>query len=203
MFPRVFVDIPQAIVAGFMLYAAFVLTFFAWFYMIFTGRNPFFEFSSKAVRAYQRNYGYLFFLTSRYPPVSLEGDPNYATASQLGQGQLGRAKVLFRVILMIPVLIVWWVLGYGTALLGLVSWITLLIRRRLPRPLHEAMTAIIRFQGRILAYGLLLQDPYPRGLFGDRVTRSEVDAPSDVDQWTTARGLPCRYGRAGARRTAR
>ncbi|HWD95442.1 MAG TPA: hypothetical protein VG246_03385, partial [Acidimicrobiales bacterium] len=45
---RLFVAIPQLVFAVFMIYAAFILTFFAWFYMIFTGRNPFFEFSSKA-----------------------------------------------------------------------------------------------------------------------------------------------------------
>ncbi len=171
---RIFVAIPQLIFAVFMIYAASALTFLAWFYMIFTGRNPFFEFNAKAVRASVRCNGYLYFLTSRYPRISLEEDPEYVMASALEQGPLGRAKVLFRVILMIPALIVSWILGYGLALIGFVSWLIVLVRGKLPTSLHETIVAIIRFQGRVLAYVLLLQDPYPRGLFGDE--RSVVDA---------------------------
>ncbi len=177
-----------------MIYAASVLTFLAWFYMIFTGRNPFFEFTSKAVRAYERANGYLYLLTSRYPRISLEEDPEYVMASELEQGQLGRAKVLFRIILMIPVLIVSWILGYGLALIGFVSWIIVLIRGKLPTSLHEALVAIIRFQGRVLAYVFLLQDPYPRGLFGDKSTVVDADvAPfaerTDIEAMSSPLGI--------------
>jgi hypothetical protein len=178
---RLFVAIPQLVFAVFMIYAAFILTFFAWFYMIFTGRNPFFEFSSKAVRAYQRSSGYLYLLTSKYPRISLEEDPQYALVSELEQGQLVRMKVLFRVILMIPALVMVWILGYGLALLSFVSWVTLLIRGKLPTPMHQAIVAIIRFQGRVTSYALLLQDPYPRGLFGDKPSPHEPELAPSVE----------------------
>jgi hypothetical protein len=103
---RIFVAIPQAVFAVALTYAAVLLTFFAWFYMIFTGRNPYHAFNSKALRAYQRYSGYICLLTSTYPPFSLEEDPDYALTSELEQGQLVRMKVLFRIILVIPVLIV-------------------------------------------------------------------------------------------------
>jgi hypothetical protein len=137
------------------------------------------------VRAYQRCYGYIFFLTSTYPPFSLEEDPDYVMASRLEQGKLVRMKVLFRLILMIPVLVVTWGLGYGLFLLGFVSWLTLLIRGTLPKPMHDAVVAIIRFQGRVLAYVLLLQDPYPRGLFGDKATTVDDDAVLQADRAET------------------
>ena len=178
---RGFLVIPQFIFVFFMLYAASALTFLGWFYMIFTGRNPFFEFSAKAVRAYQRYAGYQYFLTSKYPRISLEEDPQYAMASALEQGQLVRMKVLFRVILMIPVLIVWWGLSYGMLLMGFFSWVILLIRGKLPRSMHQATVAIIRFQGRALAYVMLLQDPYPGGLFGDKANEAEESALANVD----------------------
>jgi hypothetical protein len=179
---RIFLVIPQAFFAGLVLYAAVFLTFFAWFYILFTGRHPYHDFNSKALRTYQRFTGYLYFLTSDYPAFSLDEDPNYALASQLDQGELGRAKVFFRIILMIPVGIVSWVLSYGLALLGFVSWIILLIRGTLPRPIHNAIVAIVRFNGRVAAYVLLLQDPYPRGLFGDKAPLAEYEVLSPLDQ---------------------
>jgi Domain of unknown function (DUF4389) len=172
---RIFLVIPQALFAGLVLYAALALTFFAWFYAIFKGRNPYHEFNAKALRTYQRFTGYLYLLTSAYPRFSLEEDPDYVLASQLEPGELGRAKVIFRIILMIPVVIVAWILSYGLTILGLISWVTLLIRGTLPRPLHNAIVAIIRFNGRVAAYVLLLQDPYPRGLFGDKTPIVEWD----------------------------
>lgn len=177
---RVFLVIPQLLFAGLLLYAAVALTFFAWFYAVFTGRNPYHEFNSKALRTYQRFTGYFYFLTSEYPPFSLDEDPDYAMASQLEQGELGRAKVLFRIILMIPALIVTWFLSYGLVILGFISWLILLIRGTLPRPLHNAVVAIVRFNGRVAAYILLLQDPYPRGLFGDKTATTDLDETSDL-----------------------
>jgi Domain of unknown function (DUF4389) len=155
------------------------LTFFAWFYMIFKGRNPYHDFNSKAVRAYERATAYAYLLTSDYPAFSLDEDPDYPIVSQLEQVPLVRMKVLFRLILMIPVCIVWFFLGYGLALLAFVSWITLLIRGTLPKPLHNAIAAIVRFIGRMNAYVLLLQDPYPWGLFGDKTSPAESTAHDD------------------------
>jgi hypothetical protein len=179
---RIFLVIPQVLFAGLVLYAAVFLTFFAWFYILFTGRNPYHDFNSKALRTYQRFAGYLYFLTSEYPAFSLDEDSNYVLVSQLDQGELGRAKVFFRIILMIPVAIVSWVLSYGLTLLGFVSWLILLIRGTLPRPIHYAVVVIIRFNGRVAAYVLLLQDPYPRGLFGDKDQVSEYGLSSSLDR---------------------
>jgi hypothetical protein len=172
---RIFVAIPQAVFAVALTYAAVLLTFFAWFYMIFTGRNPYHAFNSKALRAYQRYSGYICLLTSTYPPFSLEEDPDYALTSELEQGQLVRMKVLFRIILVIPVLIVAWILSFGILLMVIFSWFALLVRGTLPKTVHYAIAACIRFQGRVSAYLLLLQDPYPRGLFGDKASTLDVN----------------------------
>jgi Domain of unknown function (DUF4389) len=183
---RIIVALPQWVFAAFLLYGAWVLTLFAWFYMIFKGRNPYQDFNAKAVRAYQRALGYTYLLTSEYPPFSLDEVPDYPMASLLEPGALVRTKVLFRLILMIPVLIVWWILGFGLALLGFVSWVTLLIRGTLPKALHDSIAAIIRFDGRVLAYVLLLQDPYPRGLFGDKVPSTDTAVASEADHVAVA-----------------
>ena len=178
---RIFLVIPYALFAGFMVYAAALLTFFAWFCMIFTGRNPYHDFNSKALRAYQRYSGYSLLLTSKYPAFSLEEDPDYAITSQLEKGPLVRMKVLFRLILMIPVLLVDWIVSYGLILIVIFSWFTLLIRGKLPKTLHDTIAASIRFQGRVTGYVLLLQDPYPRGLFGDKITTPDGDDVLEID----------------------
>jgi hypothetical protein len=190
---RIFLVVPQLLFAGLVLYAAVFLTFFAWFYMLFTGRNPYHDFNSKALRTYQRFTGYLYFLTSEYPAFSLDEDPNYAMVSRLDQSDLGRAKVFFRIILMIPVLLVTWVLSYGLTLIGLLSWFILLIRGTLPRPIHNAVVAIIRFNGRVGAYVLLLQDPYPRGLFGDKTAPPTYEHSSPLDHSNSDSLLPTHF----------
>ena len=54
VFFRGFMALPQAVFAGGTLYVSIFLTFFAWFYMIFKGRNPYHDFNSKVVRVYVR-----------------------------------------------------------------------------------------------------------------------------------------------------
>ena len=48
-----------------------------------------------------------------------------------------------------------------------VTWLIVLIAGRMPRPLHEALAAALRYQTRVIGYFLMLTARYPGGLFGD------------------------------------
>ena len=48
-----------------------------------------------------------------------------------------------------------------------VTWLIVLIAGRMPRPLHEALAAAVRYQVRVSGYFLMLTAQYPGGLFGD------------------------------------
>src|SRR5215472_11852918 len=47
------------------------------------------------------------------------------------------------------------------------TWLIVLIRGRMPRPLYEAIAACLRYWARMKGYWYMLTDVYPSGLFGD------------------------------------
>jgi len=72
-FFRLILVIPQYIVLYFLDIVAFVLMFFAWWAILFTGKYPkgLFDFVAGYVRWNTRVTGYLSLLTDKYPPFSL------------------------------------------------------------------------------------------------------------------------------------
>jgi len=166
---RIFMVIPQLIVLGLLGLAAYVVTIIGWFAALVTGRLPAFaaDFLTGYLRWLTRVYAYTFLLTDVYPPFSLE-DADYPVRVAVAPGPLNRLAVLFRFFLLIPCGIVATILGYGAfTLVQLVSWLIVLITGRMPDPLHQALTAVLRYQIRTYAFGVMLTSAYPAGLFGD------------------------------------
>ncbi|HEY5103495.1 MAG TPA: DUF4389 domain-containing protein, partial [Acidimicrobiales bacterium] len=174
--------IPHLFVAGLVLEAAIFGAFFGWFVAIFTGRNPIQKFTVGALRWYSRVLSYGVFLTGVYPPFSLDEEPNYPIQVHLVPGRLGRVSVLFRIILMIPALVLNLLSVGGLEVLSVVAWLITLIRGTLPLSMHNAFAATIRFNTRVQAYLLLAQNPYPRGLFGDSTKSSPNETSSSLDE---------------------
>lgn len=172
---RPIMALPHTIVLWFLLIAAEILTVLAWFAILFTGRNPFHEYVTNVLRWLTRVNAYTYLLTDEYPPFSLSGDEGYPITTFLEPGSMSRVKVFFRIILAFPVGLVAAFVAFGTAFVGFFAWIITLIRGTLPEPIHNAFAASIRFQTRVSAYGWLVQDPYPRGLFGDQDNNSPVE----------------------------
>ena len=158
---------PHVIALFALFIGAYILTFLAWFAILFTGRNPFHNYVANVLRWSTRLNAYSYFLTDEYPPFSLKGDSGYPVATLLEASSMNRTRVFFRVVLYIPVAIVLSVVNLGMSILGIFAWLLTMIRGTLPAPLHDAFVASIRFMARAAAYGYLVQDPYPRGLFGD------------------------------------
>ena len=65
---RPIMAIPMLIVAGVLGYLVCVVALIAWFYILFTGRMH--EGMRNLITFSARTYGYLAFLTDRYPPFS-------------------------------------------------------------------------------------------------------------------------------------
>jgi hypothetical protein len=166
---RIFMVIPQFIVLTVLGVAAYVVTVIGFFGALFTGQLPAFAagFLTGYLRWMTRVYAYAFLLTDVYPPFSLE-DADYPVRVAVAPGRLNRLAVLFRFFLMIPCAIVLWVLSYGAfTLVQLVSWLIVLISGRMPHALHAALAAVLRYQVRTYAFGVMLTSAYPAGLFGD------------------------------------
>jgi len=187
---RLFLAVPQFIVLTFIGYAAEFLALLGWFAALVTRRNPFHRFIVGYIRWYARVLGYLYLLTDSYPPFSLEPSDDYPIDVSLDQSPLRRFAVLFRIVLLVPFALVTTLLSAGLSLVAVVAWFLTLIRGSLPTPLHDATHAALRYLLRVQAYALVVQDRYPRGLYGDasateaaagRASSTEHDDESDAE----------------------
>jgi hypothetical protein len=177
---RIILAIPQLVVLYVLGIAAEVVAVICWFAALVTGRLPagLAEFQVGYLRWTTRVYAYLFLLTDVYPPFEFE-ESDYPVRMRAEPGPLNRLAVLFRIILVIPALIVSVLLGYGVSFLVMfVTWLIVLIAGQMPRPLHEALAAVVRYEVRVHGYFLMLTARYPGGLFGDPATPAFGVAPA-------------------------
>jgi hypothetical protein len=166
---RLILAIPQVIVLYVLGIAAEVVALICWFAALFSGRLPdgLAGFQAGYLRWVTRFYAYVFLLTDVYPPFEL-ADAQYPVRLRAQPGPLNRLAVLFRIILVIPASIVATVVTYGLYFpVMFVTWLIVLVAGRMPRPLHEALAAVVRYQARVIGYFLMLTARYPGGLFGD------------------------------------
>jgi Domain of unknown function (DUF4389) len=177
---RVILAIPHMIVLWVLTIAAEVVALVCWFAALVTGRLPegLADFQVGYLRWATRFYAYLFLLTDVYPPFEF-ADAEYPIRLRAQPGRLNRLAVLFRIILVIPAGIVSALVSYGLSFLVMfVTWLIVLIAGRMPRPLHEALAAAVRYQTRVSGYFLMLTARYPGGLFGDPDTAAFGMAPA-------------------------
>ena len=168
---RLILVVPHMFLLFFLGIAALVVAFLGWWGALFTGRLPEFavNYLSGFMRWVLRYQAYLYLLTDVYPPFTLDDVPEYPVRLAIPERQrLNRAAVFFRFILAIPGMIVSAVATEGASSLVLfVAWLIALVNGHLPRPLHQALTALLRYQMRFYCYYWMLTPAYPRGLFGD------------------------------------
>jgi hypothetical protein len=166
---RAILAIPALICLYFVRYAVWVVLIIGWFGALFTGRLPGFaaRFLSGFQRWEARTYAYLLLLTDTYPPFGLL-DTDYPVFVTVSPGRLNPAAILFRTVLVIPAWIVATILWYGLGPIVMIpTWLIVLIRGRMPKPLYEAIAASLRYWVRMKAYWYMLTGVYPDGLFGD------------------------------------
>lgn len=166
---RLILAIPHFVVLFFLAIAALVVLVIGWFGALFTGRLSAFaaDFLAGYLRWQTRLYGYLLLLTDVYPPFSLADDPRYPIHVGIQPGRLNRLAVLFRIILGFPAWFMGLILADSLYPVGFAAWLIVLVRGTMPRPLHQAIAAVVRYQARVSGYMTLLTAEYPWGLFGD------------------------------------
>jgi hypothetical protein len=174
---RIVLAIPQLICLAFVRYAVLIVLVIGWFCALFTGRLPdsIAEFLARYQQWEIRQAAYLLLLTDAYPPFGWR-DSEYPVSVAVMPGRLNRIAVLFRVIIIVPAWLVWDILAYGLGMIMMfAAWLIVLTMGRMPRPLHEALAAIVRYWARLKGYWYMLTDVYPAGLFGDQpVAGSDV-----------------------------
>lgn len=160
--------LPHVVVLVLLSLLVIPLAVVGWFAALILGRLPrWIAVYQMSVIAYSiRVNAYGFMLVNEFPPFSLShGD--YPLRLELGASRLSRLKVLFRWLLAIPAAIVSAVASNGLLVFSPILWIVTLVLGRMPQPLFSVAAAVVRYQARYTAYGVLVTDAYPRRLFGD------------------------------------
>jgi hypothetical protein len=162
--PHVFILLTMAVGAG-------VVAFIGWFGALFTGRLPVFaaDFLTGYLRWLSRAQAYQYLLTDQYPPFTLD-DQDYPVRIAVSPGQeLNRAAVFFRFYLLIPAWIVTSVISYGAlTVFQFANWLIVLVNGQMPTTVHQALSSVLRYNYRVIAFALMLTSTYPAGLFGDQ-----------------------------------
>ncbi len=209
--------IPHFIVLAFLWAAFAVLTFVAFFAILFTGRYPrgIFDFNLGVLRWTWRVsfYSYGALATDRYPPFTLGEVPDYpATLDIAYPDRLSRGLVLVK----------WWLLAIPhyfvlAALLGwgysasdsdwaapglitvliVISGFVLLFTTRYPRGLFDFVLGLDRWVARVVAYVGLMTDSYPPFRL-DQGGEEPGGLPAEAAEPATA--APARERRGGAGR---
>jgi hypothetical protein len=177
-FFRLLLAIPHFIVVTFYFLAAEIVVIIAWFALLFTGRYPqgMYDFVAGALRYQTRVYGYAALLSDEYPPFS--GDPAAPYPVDLSIGppkpEYSRLKVLFRLILAIPVLIIQYAMQIVAQVGAFLAWIAIVILGRQPKGLQDMIVLGLSYQQRATAYLALLTEDWPP--FTDDTTGRTVEA---------------------------
>lgn len=205
--------IPHYIVLAFLWMAFVVLTFIAWFAILFTGRYPksIFDFNVGVLRWSWRvsYYSYGALGTDQYPPFTL-ADTDYPARFDVAYPErLSRGLVLVKTwLLAIPHYIIvglftsgliWYTteLGEsgntmaeaGAGLIGILVFIAgviLLFSGRYPEGLFDLIVGLNRWVFRVAAYAALMRDEYPpfRLDTGGSEPRPAPPAPPADDEGT-------------------
>ena len=115
-----------------------------------------------------RTYTYVAFLREEYPPFTFDSssadpgdDPRVRVDVVPQLENRNRVTTFFRIILVIPQLIVLAVLGFATEIVLLIAFFAVLFTGRWPVGLRDFVIKVMRWGIRVQSYCLLLTDEYP------------------------------------------
>ncbi len=166
---RLLLVLPQVVVLYVLYLVSAIVLVVGWFAALVLGRlpEPIARFLGHVIGYSVRVTAYIFLLTDQYPPFQFSAE-DYPVRVELAPGRLNRLAVLFRLILIIPALIVQDLVIVGWGLASFFIWLLVLVLGRVPGSLFDATTALVRYTVRVYAYYWLVTAAYPWGLFGDR-----------------------------------
>ena len=167
---RLILALPLLLVVEALSIAALFLVIAGWFAALVTKEVPptIQEFVTSVLRVSSNVSAYTYLLVDRWPGIPFEAGSNEQVTLEIDKVSLNRAAVFFRYFLAIPAVFVQMLLTFGSWPFLFVMWVVGIIRGQTPKPLHQGIAAILRFQIRVQAYYFLLTPTQPfKGLFGD------------------------------------
>ena len=177
-FFRLLLAIPHIIFLYFYGLAAGVVVIIAWFALLFTGRYPqgMYDFVAGSLRYSTRVYGYLWLLNDEYPPFSGSAAIDAPVDLIIGppKAEYSRLKVLFRIILAIPVLIIHYAMQIVAELGAFIAWFAIVALGRQPKGLQDMIALGTSYQQRAYTYLALITEDWPP--FTDDMAGGRVEA---------------------------
>jgi hypothetical protein len=162
--------IPHLAVVQALERVAQVLAVISWFAILFTGRLPsgIANFQAMYMRYWLRTATYAGFLRQPYPAFSYTASPadpgdDPETRIDLAPRLEDRNRVTtgFRLILVIPHIVVLAVLTVAVVVVGVIGFFAVIFTGRWPQGLRDFAVGVGRWWLRVDAYLLLLTDEYP------------------------------------------
>ena len=166
----------------------FLLSILAWFACLARGRMPngMRDMFAYGLRYAAQAWGYVFFLTDRYPnadpaepPADLPAEPRAVRLNVEDDLRRSRLTVFFRFLLFLVHLV--WLLLWGIAVFFavIVNWFATLALGRSPGALHRFIAAYVRYGVHVYAYVFLIANPFPGfvGAPGTYPVEAEIDGP--------------------------
>jgi hypothetical protein len=163
--------VPHLFVLAFLSIASFVLTVIAFFAVLFTGKYPrgMFDFNVGVMRWGWRVsfYAYSALGTDKYPPFSLEPDPNYPADLEVEYPEkLNNGLVLVKWLLALPHWIIVGIFqggrGWGLiSVLSIINAVILLFTGKMVPDIFKLVIGFNRWTYRVYAYAFLMRDEYP------------------------------------------
>lgn len=137
----------------------------AWFALLATARYPdgLYRFNAAVVRWVARANAYVWLATDAYAPLDLGTHPEHAVRVPVAppKAAYSRPKVLFRVILGIPVMLINYALTMVLQVAGLLSWCWIVATGRQHAGLQSALNLGLAYNTRHNAYLALLTEDWP------------------------------------------
>jgi hypothetical protein len=163
IFVKWLLAIPHYIVLYLLGIAWYVVTFIAFFAILFTKKYPreLFDFSANVFR-WQANYGiYTALMRDEYPPFSWEAGQYPVTLEVAYPEELSRWMPLVKWLLAIPHYIILIFLWFGAVLAIFLAFFAILFTKEFPDSLFNFVVGVYRWSFRVTAYVFFLRDEYP------------------------------------------
>ena len=163
-FFRIILAIPHAICVGLWGYAVQLAAVIQWFIILFTGqRNPgIWRFTRGYLSYSSRVNGYMGLLFDEYPGFFNSWSSEPVAFDLQDDDPPNRLTNALRIIWIIPAFIISAVISIGALVVTVIAWFAILFTGQYPRGMFDFSVQATRMSQRVMAYGLLSTDVYPK-----------------------------------------
>ena len=124
----------------------------SWFALLFTGRYPggLYDFHASFARYATYVYSYFYLATDRWPGFSGDPDVDYPVHLRLGPPleEYSRMKVLFRLIIGIPVFLIAYAMSIVAQIAAVIAWFAIVITGKQPEGIYQMLRLGLSYQHR-------------------------------------------------------